>query len=133
MGIAERLREERTRLGHSQAEFAEIAGAHRKSQGNYESGERMPDAAYLSAIAQTGADVQYIVTGVRSDAALSPDERELLALFRAAPLTGKMAALGALQGAMSAGVKQKIGGSVGGHVIAGNVTGSELNISRKKK
>lgn len=133
MRIAERLKEERVRLGLSQSEFAEIAGAHRKSQGNYESGERAPDAAYLEAIAAAGADVQYIVTGERSDMALTPDERELLALYRAAPLAGKMAAVGALQGAMGAGVKQKIGGSVGGHVIAGNVTGSELNVSRKKK
>lgn len=65
MGIAERIREERARLGLSQAEFAEIAGAHRKSQGNYESGERSPDAQYLAAIAEAGADVCYIVTGDR--------------------------------------------------------------------
>jgi transcriptional regulator with XRE-family HTH domain len=65
VGIGERLKEERVRLGMNQADFAAAGGAHRKSQGNYESGERQPDAAYLSAIAATGADIQYIVTGNR--------------------------------------------------------------------
>ncbi|MDD4930485.1 MAG: helix-turn-helix transcriptional regulator [Gallionella sp.] len=81
MSIGIRLREERERLGFSQAGFAEIAGAHRKSQGNYELGERMPDAAYLSAIAAAGADVLYILTGQRSAPAtpsLNPRQRALL-------------------------------------------------------
>ena len=65
MGISDRLKEERLRLGLSQSDFADVGGAHRKSQGNYESGERFPDAQYLSAISAAGADVQYIVTGQR--------------------------------------------------------------------
>lgn len=138
MGIAERLKEERGRLGFSQADFAEIAGAHRKSQGNYESGERFPDAAYLAAIAKAGADIQYIVTGVRSDAALTPDERELLALYRTAPLAGKMAAAGALQGAMNANqpkAKQVFHGDVG-QVVEGGVKNTQpvtFNVGGGKK
>jgi transcriptional regulator with XRE-family HTH domain len=65
VGISDRLKEERLRLGLSQSDFADAGGAHRKSQGNYESGERFPDAQYLSAISVVGADVQYIVTGQR--------------------------------------------------------------------
>lgn len=66
VSIGERLRAERVRLDLSQEEFAALAGAHRKSQGNYEKGERQPDAAYLAAIAAAGADVLYILTGVSS-------------------------------------------------------------------
>lgn len=53
----------------SQADFAEIAanagarGTTRQSQALYEKGERLPDAAYLKAIADAGADVLYILTG----------------------------------------------------------------------
>ncbi|MBF0602182.1 MAG: hypothetical protein HQL07_00645 [Nitrospirae bacterium] len=36
------------------------------SQGNYEKCEREPSSGYLSAIAAVGADVSYIITGVRS-------------------------------------------------------------------
>jgi len=72
-----------------------------RSQRNYEKGERFPDAAYLAAIAKVGVDVRYIVTGQREGPApevFSADERELIALFRAAPLAVKAAAIGALQG-----------------------------------
>lgn len=111
----DRLKEERQRLGLNQTEFGALAGVQKQAQLKYEKCERSPDADYLGAIAKAGADIQYIVTGVRSDMALTPDERQLLALFRAAPLTGKMAAVGALQGAMSAApapAKQVIQGSM---------------------
>ena len=49
MGIGERLKEERERIGLSQTEFAAKAGASKNSQYNYEKGERSPDAAYLAA------------------------------------------------------------------------------------
>ena len=100
MSIGDRLREERERLGFSQASFAEITGAHRKSQGNYELGERMPDAAYLAAIAAAGADVLYILTGVRvGEIKLSPEipltitreEAALLDNYRNSPPEGQAA------------------------------------------
>lgn len=40
-------------------------GATRQSQALYEKGERMPDAAYLGAVAGAGCDVLYILTGQR--------------------------------------------------------------------
>lgn len=64
--IADRLREERDRLGLSQAAFAALAGQSKKSQGRYEAGERSPDTAYLSALVEKGVDVQYVVTGKRN-------------------------------------------------------------------
>lgn len=65
MSIGERLREERTRLGYNQSVFAALAATTKKSEIEYEKGATSPNAAYLAAIAAAGADVQYIVTGVR--------------------------------------------------------------------
>lgn len=68
------------------------------SQINYESGARSPGADYLAAIASSGADVQYIVTGIRSAQALSPDESLLLDRYRASPRELRDAALRVLLG-----------------------------------
>lgn len=133
MGIGERLKKERVRLGLNQSDFAAIGGAHRKSQGNYELGERYPDAAYLAAIAAAGADIRYIVTGERDGPppeALSANERELLALYRVASLTGKAAAIGALQGI--AGRSARIGQQINAPV-SGGVAGRNLITNQRKK
>ncbi|MEO7343222.1 MAG: helix-turn-helix transcriptional regulator [Methylotenera sp.] len=61
--FGDRLREERERFKMSQEAFAEMAGVHRKSQANYELGDRLPDAKYLSTIATFGADVIYLLLG----------------------------------------------------------------------
>lgn len=99
--IGVRLREERDRLRLNQTAFAAVGGVTKKTQMLYEAGERAPDARYLAAVHEIGADVRYIVTGLRDTPppeVLPTDERELLALFRAAPLAVKAAAIGALQG-----------------------------------
>lgn len=107
--------------------MAEAGQVTMRSQRNYEKGERFPDAVYLSAIAEAGADVRYIVTGQREGPApesLSADERELLALFRAAPLAVKAAAIGALQGGSvkAPGKKTKISvGNNQGQVVEGGL------------
>lgn len=67
--IPTRLREERERLGLSQVEVGSFAGIDRKTQGNYESGKRSPDATYLGALAAQGVDVLYVITGRREKAA----------------------------------------------------------------
>jgi transcriptional regulator with XRE-family HTH domain len=67
MSIGERLKEERERLTLSQTNFADMAGIHRKSQANYETNERSPDAAYLATIASAGVDVLYVLTGMRNE------------------------------------------------------------------
>jgi len=64
--LNKRLQEERQRLGLTQAEAAEIGGVKRRSQINYEAGDSYPDGRYFAAIAAVGADVQYILTGIRS-------------------------------------------------------------------
>ncbi|MCM7507072.1 helix-turn-helix domain-containing protein [Enterobacter hormaechei] len=113
----ERLKEERVRLGLSQAALGEIGGVRKQAQLNYEKGERNPDSAYLSAIAKFGADIQFIVTGIRSAESLSPDEKELINLFRQAPLAVKAAALAALNAGNAATDSINVSGS--GNRVAG--------------
>lgn len=81
--FSDRLREERQKLGLNQTELAELAGVQKGAQVNYEAGKRAPDTNYMAAIAAAGADVLYILTGQRSQAAtpqaeLPPRERALL-------------------------------------------------------
>jgi len=95
--VGERVRS--LRGGLTQAAFAERLGLERKSVGRYEAGERAPDAvALLRLMMEFGADPAWVLTGRGASPSISSDERELLALFRAAPLTVKAAAIGALQG-----------------------------------
>lgn len=64
MTIGQRLREERERLGYTQPAFAELAGTTKKSQIDYEKDLTQPKAGYLASIADAGADINYIVTGI---------------------------------------------------------------------
>lgn len=66
MSIGERLKSERERLGYAQPAFAALADTTKKSQIDYEKDLTQPKAGYLAAIAGAGADVQYIVTGVKT-------------------------------------------------------------------
>lgn len=77
-----RIREERERLGFSQAQFAAIGHVTTRSQQNYETTDRKPDVAYLSEISKVGADTQYIITGIRSTQALTAEEEQLLIAYR---------------------------------------------------
>lgn len=84
MGICDRLKEERERLGFSQTEFAAVAGASKNSQYNYEKGERSPDAVYLAAVAGKGVDILYVVTGERKPQlvdSISPEATEFLEVY----------------------------------------------------
>jgi transcriptional regulator with XRE-family HTH domain len=63
VSFCERLRAERARLGLNQTDFAALAGVTKKTQMLYEAGERVPDAHYMAAITQAGADMYYIITG----------------------------------------------------------------------
>ncbi len=62
-----RLREERENLGLDQGALADIGGINRNSQSRYETGKSFPDARYLISLAAAGGDVQYVLTGRRSD------------------------------------------------------------------
>lgn len=64
--ISIRLKEERTRLGFTQADFARKLGVSREGLRLYENGAREIGAEFLAQAVQLGADVQYILTGIRS-------------------------------------------------------------------
>ena len=72
--IAIRLVGERTKTGYSQAAFARALGISREGLRLYESGQRDLSAEFLAKAASLGADVQYVLTGVRS-ANLAETER----------------------------------------------------------
>lgn len=114
MAIGKRIEELRGRL--SQVDFAAKLGVDRKTIGTWERGERMPDTkALLGLWAEFDADPAWVLTGKGFAPTGNDDERELIALFRAAPLAVKAAAIGALQGAATAG-KVIIQGQVGQQV-----------------
>lgn len=125
----DRIREERERLGFSQMAFAALAEASKRAQIGWEQSRSSPNIEVLAAWAKAGADVLYIVTGERAGIRLPADEAELLALYRAAPLAVKLAAVGALEG----GLKMKLGkdapsqpppdGGGPNQIIHGNVAG----------
>lgn len=100
--IADRLREEREKLGYSQTAFGALLGKVKQTVIDWESGKSFPNAAFLAAIAAAGADVQYILTGRKSVPALcveqeragyvvevlSPAEAQALATLRASGVLG---------------------------------------------
>ncbi|WP_335927393.1 helix-turn-helix domain-containing protein [Pseudomonas sp. R32] len=106
----ERLRQERTRLGLRQDDFAQLGGVNRNTQGSYEKGERNPDAAYLAAVAGAGVDVRYVITGVRTidgGASLNEPEQRLLAQYRSLAIADQEVVhriVGAMHDAKGSGV-----------------------------
>lgn len=87
-----RLREERRRIHLTQSGLAAIGGVTRSAQGNYESGARSPDAAYLMRVAAAGVDVLYVLTGRRAPVP-GGEEESLLSSYHAAPPSLREAAL----------------------------------------
>lgn len=61
--IGERLKSERERLKLTQPEFAEAAGAAKRTLIDWEKGVSSPTAVQLSALAQIGVDVLYVLKG----------------------------------------------------------------------
>ena len=136
MTIADRLLEERNRLGMNQTEFAQLGSVGKTTQINYEKGERFPDAAYLAAVASVGVDVLYVVTGKRDGgASLSASENELLTRLRQGSpvLRGYLQEVG--QGSTSGGNTVTIGGDVGQQVNGDQTVTAPMSFSvgRKRK
>lgn len=126
MTIGIRLKEERERLGFSQTAFAGVGNTTKKSQIDYEKDLTHPKSIYLSAIAKLGADVLYIVTGERCASAMTSDEKELIELFRAAPLVLKAAVIGTLHGGSSV---LPSGHSSGPTVLIGDVSSGQGGVT----
>ncbi|NWD81912.1 XRE family transcriptional regulator [Pseudomonas reactans] len=71
LGVGERLREERERLGKNQTDFGVSAGVSRGTQKAYELESSSPDVRYLSGLQELGVDVHYVLTGSRVNADLN--------------------------------------------------------------
>lgn len=71
LGVGERLREERERLGMNQTDFGVSAGVSRGTQKAYELESSSPDIRYLSGLQDLGVDVHYVLTGSRIDSDIS--------------------------------------------------------------
>jgi len=93
--FGERLREERERLGLSQATAGAAAGVSREMWGKYERGA-MPGGEVLLCLAKSDFDMAYLFTGQRGVSsapapALKPDEAALLDNYRHCSVEGKNA------------------------------------------
>ena len=78
----ERLREERLRLGLSQKDFAALFGKKNMAVMRYEKGERVMGQDDLEALHVAGVDVNYLITGERTQPnLLSDDAKKLLKLW----------------------------------------------------
>jgi len=101
-----RLREERKRLGLTQTAMGAVGGVSKDAQFNYEAGLRSPDSVYLMKAAQSGLDLHFLFTGVRTAPdTLTPEEAALLANFEAADEAGKAIIEGAAR--LAAGAKPR--------------------------
>ena len=78
----DRLRQERSRLGLSQKDFAALFGKKNMAVMRYEKGERVMGQNDLEALHVAGVDVYYLITGehIQPDL-LSDDAKELLKLW----------------------------------------------------
>lgn len=100
-----RLKEERKKLGLTQAQAAEKCGVSGRMWGDYERGISQPKTELFFQFEKAGIDVQYVMHGRRDETAampsekLSKEEQELLALFRQASDNGKFVILSVAKGA----------------------------------
>lgn len=134
--LGARLRTARKSLGLNQDEVALACGVSREMWGKYERDVSVPGSAVLMALVANGADGNFLLGGATNSAPLSSDERELLALFRAASLGVKAAAIGALQGGLSGGVQQHgltLNNNSPGGVQVGYVAGKSTVIHKSRK
>ncbi len=137
-----RLIGERQRLGLKKGGMARAGGVANSTYTKYEDGSRLPDAAFLAAIAAEGADIQYILTGERSGKCVDSthldqkaaesngkfvnstnlplDEQMLLMAFRTLDKAGKTQALGLISGLEPAETPQKTSSNPK-FVVHGNV------------
>ncbi|WP_306602521.1 helix-turn-helix domain-containing protein [Azonexus sp.] len=88
-----RIAEERKRLKLGQEQAGAACGVSREMWGKYERAKAAMGGDVLFLFARAGADVQYILTGIRSSSVTAPDEQLLLEGYRALDATTKRRAL----------------------------------------
>ena len=142
---ANRLQEERLRLGFTQQEIAELVEIRGAMWGRYERNEAAPGGEVLTAFAKAGGDVQYVLIGVRSSNALAPDEAELLAGYRGLDIRAKANMLGMLDVVSTTSTAQPIvsgrhnigsvqfHGKIAQHITGGINAPQTINMGGRKK
>ncbi len=125
-GLGDRLRQERRRLGLSQAEFAALAGVQRLAQGQYESEAREPKLSYLAALAAVGVDVGFVLLGRKGVGLPLPEqkhiEQEVFALI-------EEYVRARCNGSLSAEARYVLFDVMRAHLTTSSRNGSGLNIS----
>ena len=124
--LPERLLIERERMGLSQQQLADACGITIRSQRNYEKGERAPDSDYLSAFAEAGGDVLFVLTGHAQSGNLAgdPAEQVLLDSYRRCAAQAKQTLI-QTAALLSAGLAQPSSGLSGTkQVMKNNGSGS---------
>jgi transcriptional regulator with XRE-family HTH domain len=103
MSLGGRLKEERERLGMTQAAFRDACGASKTAQFYFETDRQVPGGAYLLAASDAGVDIGYVLVGVRSIfvRGMAIEDRDMLTAiaddFMNLPPEGKAAACDALR------------------------------------
>ena len=116
----------------TQAGAAEQCGVSREIWGRYERGLAVPGGEVLFSFANAGADVQYILTGVRSSVS-SVEEHLVLERFRSSPQNLKDAALRVLLGEPSGEETKQTFKEVGQYIHgAVNQSGVTFNVGGSK-
>ena len=123
---ASRFKSERKRLLLKQAEAAALCGISRETWGKYERGTMVPGGDVLLSFAQSGANIQYILTGEDSgEILLASEEIDLINHYRKAPIAIKVAALAALTAGTSASTSIKVTGQ------NNRIAGRDFNENKK--
>lgn len=75
--MEKRLRSERERLGLTQPQLAEIAGAAKRTVVDWEKGVSSPTGVQLARLAVAGIDVQFVLIGKRSLSPLGMEDEDV--------------------------------------------------------
>jgi transcriptional regulator with XRE-family HTH domain len=99
--VGTRLKEERKRLGLTQEAMGLACGIAKRTQILFEQDAHLPGGAYLIEADKLGLDVAYLLVGRRER--LSEADADLLAIWRNATATARVAAMAALNGGTPSG------------------------------
>ena len=99
--FGERLKEERKRLGLTQPELAAISDSAKRTVVDWEKEKSSPNAKQLTSMSESGVDVSYLITGIRTQPVELPsDEALLLDSYRALSSAEKKLSLKLLLGGL---------------------------------
>lgn len=128
-----RLKEERKLLKLTQAAAGVLAGVTRETWSRYEAGSVSPGMEVLQAFALAGADIQYVLTGLRGSLPPSTRERLFLDQFRRSPEARQDEALRVLLSSQSQTDAQHTFENVGQYIHGSvNQAGLTLNVGGRK-